>query len=85
MERKRPIIQNKVEVPVNIFKGQELIAECIVFRRLQDFSKKKQILNVLIGLLLIRGFGTVNRILKMELLIILQPIKKLLRRKLDTM
>jgi len=41
MDRKRPSIQNKVEIPVNIFKGEELIAECPSIQAAAKFFKKK--------------------------------------------
>ncbi|MFC9600210.1 hypothetical protein ACFTQL_20425 [Peribacillus butanolivorans] len=41
MERKRPIIQNKVEIPVNIFKLEELIAECPSIQEAARFFKKE--------------------------------------------
>ncbi|MCM3412359.1 hypothetical protein [Metabacillus litoralis] len=41
MERKRPRIQNKVEIPVNIFKGEELIAECPSIQEAARFFKKE--------------------------------------------
>ncbi|MEK3820319.1 hypothetical protein MKY20_14730 [Cytobacillus sp. FSL W8-0315] len=41
MERKRPIIQNNLEIPVNIFKGEELIAECPSIQKAAIFFKKE--------------------------------------------
>ncbi|URT69042.1 hypothetical protein [Cytobacillus firmus] len=41
MERKKPIMQNKVEIPVNIFKGEELIAECPSIQEAAKFFKKE--------------------------------------------
>lgn len=41
MERKRPRIQNKIEIPVNIFKGEELIAECPSIQEAARFFKKE--------------------------------------------
>jgi len=41
MERKRPKIQNKVEIPVNIFRGEELIAECSSIQEAARFLKKE--------------------------------------------
>ncbi|KML40623.1 hypothetical protein [Cytobacillus firmus] len=41
MDRKRPSIQNKVEIPVNIFKGEELIAECPSIQAAAKFFKKE--------------------------------------------
>ena len=41
MERKRPKIQNKNEIPVNIFKGEELIAECPSIQEAARFFKEE--------------------------------------------
>lgn len=41
MERRRPTIQNKVEIPVNIFRGEELIAECPSIQAAARFFKKE--------------------------------------------
>ncbi|MEH7502907.1 hypothetical protein V7152_12995 [Neobacillus drentensis] len=39
MERKRPILQNKTEIPVNIYKGEELLAECPSIQEAARFFK----------------------------------------------
>ena len=41
MEKKRPKLQNKVEIPVNIFRGEELIAECPSIQAAARFFKKE--------------------------------------------
>ncbi|MBT2680558.1 hypothetical protein J7E38_16235 [Bacillus sp. ISL-35] len=41
MERRRPTIKNKVEIPVNIFRGEELIAECPSIQAAARFFKKE--------------------------------------------
>jgi hypothetical protein len=41
MDKKRPSIQNKVEIPVNIFRGEELIAECPSIQAAARFFKKE--------------------------------------------
>lgn len=40
MERKRPKIQNKVEIPVNIFKGENLFVECPCIQEAARFLKE---------------------------------------------
>ena len=73
-----------IEIPVNIFKGEELIAQCSSIqetaRLFKDEINSKRFNWSAINM----GIWSVNLILKMKLLF-LQPIKKLLRRKLDTM
>ncbi|MEH7307601.1 hypothetical protein [Neobacillus drentensis] len=39
MERKRPILQNKSEIPVNIYKGEDLLAECPSIQEAARFFK----------------------------------------------
>ncbi|WP_043933806.1 hypothetical protein [Bacillus sp. EB01] len=41
MERKRPTLQNKTEIPVNIYKGKELIAECKSIQEAARFFKRE--------------------------------------------
>jgi hypothetical protein len=41
MDRIRPKIQNKTEIPVNIFKGEELIATCPNIQEAARFFKKE--------------------------------------------
>ncbi|MDR7236523.1 hypothetical protein [Neobacillus drentensis] len=40
MERIRPILQNKTEIPVNIYKGEELLKECPSIQQAARFFKK---------------------------------------------
>lgn len=40
MEKKRPKLQNKVEIPIKIFRGEELIAECPSIQAAARFFKK---------------------------------------------
>jgi hypothetical protein len=39
MERKRPKIKNNVEIPVNIYKREQLIAECPSIQEAARFFK----------------------------------------------
>lgn len=41
MERKRPKLKSKIEIPVNIFRGEELIAECPSIQEAARFFKKE--------------------------------------------
>lgn len=41
MERKRPKLKNKVEIPVNFFRSEELIAECPSIQEAARFLKKE--------------------------------------------
>lgn len=41
MERKRPIQKNNLEIPVNIYKGEVLIAECSNIQEAARFFKKE--------------------------------------------
>jgi hypothetical protein len=40
MGRIRPKLQNKIEIPVNIFRGEELIVECPSIQEAARFFKK---------------------------------------------
>jgi hypothetical protein len=41
MERKRPVAQNNLEIPVNIYKGEDLIAECSNIQEAARIFKKE--------------------------------------------
>jgi hypothetical protein len=41
MERERPRLQKRNEIPVNIFKGEELIAECPSIQKAAKFLKQE--------------------------------------------
>ncbi|WP_282156349.1 hypothetical protein [Cytobacillus gottheilii] len=41
MERKRPTLKNKHEIPVNIYRGETLIAECPSIQTAAKFFKQE--------------------------------------------
>jgi hypothetical protein len=40
MERNRPKLENKTEIPVNIYQGEELLKECPSIKEAAKFFKK---------------------------------------------
>lgn len=85
MERKRPLIQNKIEIPVNIFKGEELIAECPSIQEAARFFKKETNSKRFNWSVINKGIWYGESYSKDGATNFLQRIKKLLKRKLDTM
>lgn len=62
MERIRPTLRNKTEIPVNIYKGEELLIECPSIQQAAKFFKNILVRSVITGPLLIKAYGFMSHI-----------------------